>query len=505
MAPLLEMRNIGKTFPGVKALDNVSFTLERGETHVLMGENGAGKSTLMKILAGINTPDSGSILVDGKEVVINSPRDAVKEEISMIHQELSPIPAMTLAENIFVGREPTNKFGILDRKTLAKQTAELFARLGVKFKPFSIMGEHSVAEQQMVEIAKAISYNSKIIIMDEPTSAITENEAEKLFQIIDYLKKQGVSIIYISHKMDEIFRLADRITILRDGCHIATRNAADLDNDELIKLMVGREVKDVFPKVQVEIGKELLRVENLSLDGKFRNVSFTLRAGEILGFAGLMGAGRTEVVETLFGIRNKTSGKVYMDGEDVSISKPIHAIKHGIALVPEDRKQVGLILKSTVNDNISLVSLNDFCKFGVVRKQSERVAVNEKITSIRIRTPSPNQLVNNLSGGNQQKVVISKWLLSNPKILILDEPTRGIDVGSKAEIYGLVGELVKNGMGVIMISSELPEVIGLSDRVVVMHEGVFCGILDRGELSQEAIMACALSHGQSRRTTAATA
>ena len=501
-APLLEMRNIGKSFPGVKALDNVSFDLRRGETHVLMGENGAGKSTLMKILVGLQPADTGTILIDGREVHITNPRDAVRAEISMIHQELSPIPAMTLAENIFVGREPVGKFGILDRKTLARDTNELFARLGVNFNPFSVMGDHSVAEQQMVEIAKAVSYNSRIIVMDEPTSAITENEAEKLFRIIDYLKEQGVGVIYISHKMDEIFRLADRITILRDGCHIATRDAKDLTRDELIRLMVGREVKDVFPKVDVARGAELLRVEGLSLDGKFADVSFTLRAGEILGFAGLMGAGRTEVVETLFGIRRKSAGRISIEGREVTIDRPEDAIRAGLALVPEDRKQVGLILKASVNDNISLVSLSDFCKFGVVKRNSERDAVDEKITSVRIKTPSSRQLAGNLSGGNQQKVVISKWLMTNPKVLILDEPTRGIDVGSKAEIYNLVGELVKRGMGVIMISSELPEVIGLSDRVAVMHEGVFCGILDRAELSQEAIMSCALSHGKERAAAA---
>ncbi len=413
-APLLEMSHISKTFPGVKALDDVSFDLVAGETHVLMGENGAGKSTLMKILVGLLQADSGSIKIDGREVYIASPRDAAREEISMIHQELSPIPAMTLAENIFVGREPVGKWGILDRKTLARQTRDLFDQLGVDFDPFSVMGDHSVAEQQMVEIAKAVSYNSRIIIMDEPTSAITENESEKLFAIINLLKSRGVGVIYISHKMDEIFRLADRITIFRDGRLIDTRPAKDISRDELIRLMVGREVKDVFPKVSGSLGEELLRVEDLSLAGKFENVSFTLRAGEILGFAGLMGAGRTEVVETLFGIRNRTSGRVFVRGKETDIRRPEDAIQNGLALVPEDRKQVGLILKSSVSDNISLVSLRDFCRYGVVRRQSERLAVRDKITSVRIKTPSPNQLVNNLSGGNQQKVVISKWLLTDP-------------------------------------------------------------------------------------------
>jgi inositol transport system ATP-binding protein len=492
---ILTLTNVSKQFPGVRALDNVSFRLNEGEVHVLMGENGAGKSTLMNILAGIYQADTGIVTLNSEQIEIKSPKDALQAGISMIHQELNPIPHMTVAENIYVGREPTLfSFGLVNKKEMISNTEELFQHLGIEIDPSLEMAELNVAETQMVEIARAISYNSKIIIMDEPTSAITDTEVQKLFEMIRKLKEKNVAIIYISHKMNEIFTIGDRVTVLRDGQFVGTHKVEDINKQQLITMMVGREVTNIFPKNNTNIGDFIFSVENLSLEGLFENVSFQVRRGEIFGIAGLMGAGRTEVVETIFGIRKKKGGIIKLNGVDLEIRNPKDAIKKGIAIVSEDRKLMGLNLKASVKDNITIVTLRQYCSAGIVRKRNEACVVDEKIDQLRIKTPSRNQKMAYLSGGNQQKAVVAKWLLSVPDVLIMDEPTRGIDVGAKAEIHGLISELANRGMAIIMISSELPEIIGMSDRVMVMHEGRVTGFLERDELEQEKIMHLATGH-----------
>lgn len=486
----LKMKSISKQFPGVLALNEVDFDLREGEVHVLMGENGAGKSTLMKILGGIYQPDEGEIFLDGIKIVNHNPADALKNGISMIHQELSPIPEMTISENIFIGREPAlfPVVGLLNRKVMNAKTREFLKKIDLELKPDKLMKELSVGQTQMVEIAKAISYDSKIIIMDEPTSAITDKEVEQLFEIIAYLKKENVGIIYISHKMEEIVRIADRITVLRDGELIATSPAAEVTIDDIITKMVGREIKNVFPKEETEIGEIVLEVKKLTKEGEFYDVSFSLRRGEILGIAGLMGAGRTELVETIFGIRSADSGSIKVRNKEVVISRPKSAIREGIAIIPEDRKNIGLNLKGTVKENVSLVNLGKYCSVGLINNKKETAAVNKSVNELRIKTPGIGQQTLFLSGGNQQKVVVAKWLLTDPDICILDEPTRGIDVGAKVEIHKLISNLSKNGKAVIMVSSELPEIMGMSDRVLVMHEGRLKGELKRNEFSQEKIM-----------------
>ncbi len=496
---LLRMTGISKQFPGVQALDKVGFELRAGEVHVLMGENGAGKSTLMKILAGMHLADEGTIEIDGSEVRSESPRDALSNGISMIHQELSAVPHMSVAENIFLGREPYSgtigrMLGVVDRSKLRADTVSVLSSIGVTIDPGMMMSELSVAEMQMVEIAKATSYNSSIIIMDEPTSAISDAEVERLFTLIESLKNGGRGIVYISHKMDEIYRVSDRITVLRDGKYIATAETSQIKRSELIQMMVGREITDIFPKVEAQIGDVLLEVRDLTVRGVFRNVSFSVRRGEILGVAGLMGAGRTEVVETLFGVRTPTSGEILMDGRPISTSSPAESIRRGIGFVSEDRKEIGLVLKRSVKENVSLVELRSFCDGPFLNRKRERRSVGDSIRSLRIKTPSSEQVVRNLSGGNQQKVVVAKWLLANPDLLIMDEPTRGIDVGAKAEIHRLISELAQQGKAIIMVSSEMPEIIGMSDRVVVMHEGRITGEIDRNALSQEAVMHMATDH-----------
>lgn len=492
---ILEMKNITKSFPGVQALDNVSFNLKAGEVHVLMGENGAGKSTLMKILGGMYHPDSGEIWMRGKRIRINSPSEALHHGISMIYQELNPVTEMTIAENIYLGREPKLfKIGVLNSKKMNEDAVKLFPQLGLHFNPKTLMAELSVAEKQMIEITKAISYNSEIIIMDEPTSAITDKEVEKLFEVIKVLKSKQVGIIYISHKMDEIFKIADRITVLRDGGYVGTKNASEVSTDLLISMMVGREIKNQFPKEEVQIGEVIMQVKGLTKYGEFEDVSFELKKGEILGIAGLMGAGRTELVETIFGIRKADKGEIFINSKKVNINKPRDAIRNGISIVSEDRKGVGLNLKGTVKENITLATLKMFSRTGVLSKVREIKAVDELIKQLHIKTPSREQQVAFLSGGNQQKVVVAKWFLADPKIFILDEPTRGIDVGAKAEIHTLISSLVKQGKSVIMVSSELPEILGMSDRVLVMHEGRVTGELSKKEFSQENIMKYATGH-----------
>jgi len=496
MKYVLQMKNISKVFPGVTALNDVTINIEKGKVHALIGENGAGKSTLMKILTGLYSADKGEIILRGSKVDINSPRDALTNGISIIHQELNPIPEMTVAENIFVGYEPCYKFlGIVNKKELKRRTNELFKEIGVKLNPDSKLSSLNVAEIQIVEIVKALSYNSEIIIMDEPTSAITEKEVEKLFEIVRKLSSKGKAIIYISHKMDEIFKIADFVTVLRDGNYIGTKSISELNKQLLISLMVGRDIKNIFPKENIKRGDVLFEVRGLNKKKIFNNINFKVHSGEILGIAGLMGAGRTELVEAIFGASKADRGEIIIKGKKITINNPRDAIMNGIALVSEDRKIYGLNLKSSVKDNITLANLDKYCLLKqIINIKEERKIVDKQIKTLDIKTPSRNKIVNTLSGGNQQKVVIAKWLLCNPDILILDEPTRGIDIGTKAEIHKIMSLLAEEGKAIIMISSEMPEILGMSDRVIVLYEGKITGKFRRKELDQEKIMACATGH-----------
>lgn len=495
MEYVLEMKNICKSFPGVKVLENVNLQIKPGEVHALMGENGAGKSTLMKILMGIYKADQGSIVLQGQETVIHGPKDAMGKGISMIHQELNTLLDMEVAENVFVGREILkkgfSKMKIVDLDKMREETARYFREMSIDIDPKAKMRTLSVAEMQLVEIVKAISLNSKIIVMDEPTSAITEKEAQVLFAQIDQLKKQGVAIIYISHKMDEIFRISDTITVLRDGEWIGTKPASELDDNSLIKMMVGRELTDIYPKEPAPIGDVILEVKDLSRGKKVKNVNLTLRKGEVLGIAGLVGAGRSELVETIFGLYPKTGGEIFLNGKKADIKNPKKAIKNKIALITEDRKLTGLNLIASVKENISIVSLSKMSKKGIIDKKRENEVAEKYIKELKIKTPNGNAIVGNLSGGNQQKVVLAKWLLDEPEIIIFDEPTRGIDIGAKRDIYLLINELAKEGKAVIVISSEMAEVMGISDRIVVMCEGELKGEIQRDEFSQELIMSYA--------------
>ena len=497
---VLKMEGISKSFSGVVALENVKFELLRGEVHALMGENGAGKSTLMKILAGIIQKDRGDIWLNGKPVDIKSPREALDIGISMIHQELNPVPAMTVSENIFLGREPCYRFtNIVNRSKQRELTLSLFRDIGIAIKPGARMSDLSVAEMQLVEIVKAVSCNSSVIVMDEPTSAISGGEVEKLFEIIRGLKARGVAIIYISHKMDEIFRISDAITVLRDGQYIQTRRAAELDYDTLVKWMVGREISELFPKMNSAKGEVSLEVNGLTKRGHFEDISFKVRKGEVFGIAGLMGAGRTDLMETVFGLGRADSGGVRINGKEVRMLSPADAIRRRIALITEDRQLKGLNLKASVKDNITLVNLKRFSRFGqILQFKEENLAVDAEIERLRIKTRHRNQIVRTLSGGNQQKVVLAKWLLNDPEIIILDEPTRGIDIGSKAEIYEMIGQLARRAKTIIMISSELEEILGLCDRVIVLCHGRISGEFERDSFSRENIIKAAMGNFAAR-------
>lgn len=492
MEYVLELKNIYKSFPGVKVLEDVTLQVRPGEVHALMGENGAGKSTLMKILMGIYKADQGSIFLEGEETVIHGPKDAMSKGISMIHQELNTVLDMEVAENVFVGREllkkGMEKLKIVDIARMREETGRYFREMNIDIDPRAKMRTLSVAEMQLVEIVKAISLNSKIIVMDEPTSAITEKEAAVLFTQIERLKKQGVAIIYISHKMDEIFRISDTITVLRDGQWIGTKPAKELDNDMLIKMMVGRELTDIYPKDLVEIGDVILEVKNLSRGKKVQDASFSLRKGEVLGIAGLVGAGRSELVETIFGLYPKTGGQIFLHGKEVHIKNSADAIKNKMALITEDRKQTGLNLIVSVKENIASVSIGKLSTHGIVNDKKINEVSEKYIKELKIKTPDGNAIVGNLSGGNQQKVVLAKWLLDEPDIIIFDEPTRGIDIGAKRDIYLLINNLAKEGKAVIVISSEMAEVMGICDRILVMAEGRINGEVRREEFSQEVIM-----------------
>ncbi len=497
MPYLLEMRGIGKRFGAVTALEGVGFSLQKGEIHTLMGENGAGKSTLMKILMGLYQPDSGTISINGVDTPIASPRDAARHGLAMIHQELYPILDMTVADNLFVGRERRSlslgPLSLVDRRRSCRQAEELLGEMGLQsISPRTPMRRLSVAETQLVEIIKAVSQGAEIIIMDEPTSAITLREAERLFEHMAKLKAAGVSIIYISHKMEEIFRVSDRITVLRDGGFIACRNAAELTPDALVKMMVGREIQDVYPKRPLlKPGGIALEVEDLADAGKISGVSFSLRYGEILGMAGLMGSGRTETAECIFGLNPRRAGVVKVNGRTVNIRSPRDAIRRRIALVSDDRKLKGLNLEGSVGENISLLRLPHLSRLGVIDSGRERERVGEYMRLLNVKAAGSGSPVSSLSGGNQQKVVLAKWLLSEPEIIIFDEPTRGIDVGAKHEIYLLMNRLAESGKAILMISSEMPEIVGMADRVVVMADGRLAGELGGGGITQEGIMALA--------------
>ncbi|WP_042462224.1 sugar ABC transporter ATP-binding protein [Neobacillus dielmonensis] len=490
---ILGMKGITKTFPGVNALSNVELKIKPGTVHALMGENGAGKSTLMKILIGMYPEYEGEIFYNGNKVQFKDIKQALDIGISMIHQELTSIEHMTIAENIFLGKEPAFKKVWINEKAMIGKTKELLDRVGLNLDPKTLMKNLSVSEKQMVEIAKAISYDSKVIIMDEPTSAITDREVDQLFTIIHELKKNDVAIIYISHKMDEIFKISDEITVLRDGKYIGTYKTEQLTIDQLVAQMVGRELTDLFPQKKKVLGEEVLRVKGLKKANAYRDISFHVRSGEIVGIAGLMGAGRTEVVNSIFGLESYDEGEIEFKGKQVKIKSPADAINLGISLVSEDRKRFGLVLPLSVRENMTLPNLHLISGFSqLVSKRKEKNIVNEMIQELSIKTPTGEQLVKNLSGGNQQKIVIAKSLLRDPDVIILDEPTRGIDIGAKSEIYHLISELAEAGKAVIVVSSELPEILGLSDRILVLHEGRLTGELSKEEADQEKIMRLAV-------------
>lgn len=487
---ILEATNIIKNFPGVQALKGVDLKVKKGEIIGLVGENGAGKSTLMKCVIGMHPPTSGEIVFDGVERGRYTTIEALEMGISMIHQELSPVEHRPIMENIWVGREPRNKFGLVDHKKMYKMTKELLAQIDMHEDPKMLVRELTVAKMQMIEIAKAISYDAKLIIMDEPTSALTDKEVAELYMIMRKLKEEGKSIIYISHKLDEIYEITDRVVVLRDGEYIGSESTATIKVGKMIEMMVGREVDELFPKIKCEIGEVKMKVEGLSSGKRFKDISFDVRKGEILGVAGLVGAGRTEVVETIFGSRKKTAGKIFIDGKEVTIKSPRDAIANGMAFLTEDRRLTGVFPMLTVKVNMIIANMNSLInKIGLLSNKLIGKKCDEYVKAIQIKTPSVEQKIMNLSGGNQQKVLVARWLMTSPDILFLDEPTRGIDVGAKAEIHRLISELAKQGKSIVMISSELPEVLGMSDRVVVLHEGRLIGILDNeNELSQEVVM-----------------
>ncbi|SFM27945.1 sugar ABC transporter ATP-binding protein [Pelosinus propionicus] len=485
---ILEMKNIHKRFPGVYALKDVNFELQAGEVHGVLGENGAGKSTLMKVLGGIYKVDDGEIYIEGQKIAIHDVEDSQNAGVSIIHQELVLVPHMSVAENIFSGREPTGRFGFIKKEEMLEKAQRLLDFFHLDINASQLVCKLNIAEQQMVEVARAISFNSKILVMDEPTSSLTEKEVRFLFATIQNLKSQGVGIIYISHRMSELFRITDRITVMRDGQYISTKMTNQTNVNELISLMVGRELTSYYHKISHGLGENALEVKELTRRGVFSNINFNLREGEILGFSGLVGAGRSEIMKSIFGLDRFDSGEIYIRGKEVTIKSPNDAMNFGIALVPENRKDEGLIMKGQVGYNMTLRILNQFIKFINVNTAHENQIISTYVKKLGIRTSSTLQLISNLSGGNQQKVVIAKWLAAKPQILILDEPTRGVDVNAKAEIYEIMNRLAQEGVAIIMISSELPEIINMSDRVIVVRNGSIAGMLKREEFSQERIM-----------------
>lgn len=491
---LMKMTGISKSFPGVKALEDVNLSAYGGEVMALLGENGAGKSTLMKILSGVYTKDTGKIEISGEEVAINNIKESEALGITIIHQELSVIPNLTVAENIFLGNEKVNKVtGIINKKVERERAILFLNQVGCKIDPDVLVSEISIGDMQMVEIAKALAKNTSVIIMDEPTTALTDVETQKLFEVIKSLKARNFAVIYISHRMEEIFKICDRITVLRDGKFVSECEVKDIDYDKLITMMVGRKIQDQFPYKKIEPGETVLEVKNLSCDNRVQDISFQVKAGEILGVSGLMGSGRTELAKTIFGEYKKSNGEIYVDGTEVKINCIKDAIDNGICYLPEDRKREGMVLGLSVRENMTLANIKTYeNKFKSIDRKSEMEDVDEYIKKLAIKTPSTKQIIRNLSGGNQQKVIIAKWLLLAPKVLIIDEPTRGIDVGAKKEIYELLNELKAMGKAMIMISSDLSEILGISDRILVMHEGHLSGELTRENANQESIMKLAV-------------
>ena len=486
----LRMRGISKTFPGVKALSDVSLCAEYGRVHAIVGENGAGKSTLMKILSGAYPPSAGTTEVDGAEVRMRKPADAQKLGIRMVHQELNLVPDLSVAENVYLGRMPRRR-GFVDRAAMLRDTKAVLEELGAAIDPKVRLGELSISQQQLVEIAKAYSAGPRIIVLDEPTSSLSEHETAALFRILRTMKAAGIAIIYISHRLKEVLEIADDVTVLRDGRLIDTRPAAGITAAEMIRLMVGREVTNVFPKTPSEIGTPVLKVVGLGDGRDFQDISFEVRAGEILGLTGLVGAGRTELARAIFGLTPASEGRIEINGMATAITSPAAAVKAGIAYVPEDRKDSGIIPSMSVRENISLPVLRRLSRLGRVSMSADRRLATKYTRDFAIAPPDPERRIEQLSGGNQQKAVIARWLSTSPSVLILDEPTRGVDVGAKAEIHRIIGELVAGGMAVVMISSELPEVLGVCDRVVVMRDGRASPPVARAELSEERIMALA--------------
>ena len=486
----IEMRGIDKSFGSNQVLKDAGFVLKDGEIHALMGENGAGKSTLMKILTGVYTRDAGVVLVDGKEVCYKNPQEAEKAGIVFIYQEINSLFDLTVEENLFMGKEIAT-LGVVNKKAMRRKAQEVMDRMGVSIPVDAVMGELSVGQQQMVEICKALMADAKVLIMDEPTAALTESETEGLFRVINSLREKGVSIVYISHRMEEIFALCDRITILRDGQYIGTRMISDINMDDVVQMMIGREIGERFPKRDCAIGEEVLRVEGLSHQKLFKDVSFSVHAGEVLGVAGLMGAGRTEIMQAIFGNLPTVGGRIYIGGKEKRIRNPRHAIRAGIGFITEDRKTEGLLLEKSIAENIEICNFGKTSSFGVRSRGKRDKLVQEGIDAFHIKCFGPEHECGNLSGGNQQKVVLAKWVATNPKILILDEPTRGVDIGAKKEIYSVINDMAAQGVAVIMVSSELPEVLGMSDRIMVVHEGHVTGIIDAATADQAKVMTLA--------------
>lgn len=489
---VLELKGITKIFPGVKALNRVNFQLRAGEIHALMGENGAGKSTFIKVITGVHKAEEGEMFLDGKKVNFRNPVDAKKAGIAAIYQHVTAYPHLTVAENIFMGHEKI-KHGLINWSSMNQEAQKLLDQLSAEFAPTDIMGNLSVAQQQMVEIAKALSVNARIIIMDEPTAALTKAESEKLYTITESLRDKGASIIFISHRFEDMYRLASRVTVFRDATYIGTYDVDAISNADLIRAMVGRDIKALFPKPKVAIGEEVLRVEGLSRTGYFEDVSFSVHKGEILGLTGLVGARRTEVAQVIYGVEKASSGTIYMDGKPIRIHRPTDAMKAGIGLLTEDRQKLGLILDWGIGRNITLPEVRRYTKGGLIQERMENTCAKDYAENVDVKAVTVFDPASSLSGGNQQKVVVAKALGSEMKVLILDEPTKGVDVGSKAAIYEIMGELAQKGYAIIMISSEMPEILGMCDRVVVMCDGRVTGELQRSELDQEKILSLAMT------------
>jgi len=495
---ILEMKNITKDFPGVRALDDINFELRKGEIHALVGENGAGKSTLMSLLAGVHTDFTGEIIMDGQSVRFSNPKEAIVHGVGIIYQELDLIPEFSVGENIFLANEPRvngfRKIGVLSRKKIFSETTLILSRLGFEMNPRSKVDSLSIGEQQLVQIIKAIRLSAKVLIMDEPTARLAHDETETLFKIMKVLKEKGVSIIYISHHMEEILQVADRVSVLRDGKLVGTVDRASTSLSEIVRMVVGKELSEGITRPEIKKGEEILAVNGLALDGFFRDISFKICCGEILGIGGLVGSGRTEIAHCVFGVEKPTKGEIIVGGRKVKIRSPLDAIKNNIILIPEERKAQGLILNHSVMSNLSLAYLRIISRYQLINGSKRQQSARQMIDKLRIKTPSINQEVGNLSGGNQQKVVLGKWLPLKPRVVILDQPTRGIDIGAKREIYELIAELAQNGSGIIIISDELPELIGLADRIIVIGRGRKTFEFNRGEVNRSQLLEAVVSH-----------